>query len=53
MTDVPSTVPEPAPGAEAPGVSRAIYGMPMFATLAVRDIGAAVSWYTGGPGRER
>ena len=48
MTDIASPVPEPAAGARAPGVSRAIYGMPMFATLAARDIGATVSWYTGG-----
>ena len=48
MTDITSPVPEPAAGARAPGVSRAIYGMPMFATLAARDVGATVSWYTGG-----
>ena len=48
MTDITSPVPEPAAGARAPGVSCAIYGMPMFATLAARDIGATVSWYTGG-----
>ena len=48
MTDITSPVPEPAAGATAPGVSREIYGMPMFATLAARDIGATVSWYTGG-----
>jgi uncharacterized glyoxalase superfamily protein PhnB len=48
MTDITSPVPEPAAGVQAPGVSRAIYGMPMFATMAARDIGATVSWYTGG-----
>jgi len=48
MTDIASPVPEPSAGAKAPGISRAIYGMPMFATLAARDIGAAVAWYTGG-----
>jgi Glyoxalase/Bleomycin resistance protein/Dioxygenase superfamily len=48
MTDITSPVPDPVAGARAPGVSRAIYGMPMFATLAARDIGATVSWYTGG-----
>ena len=48
MTDIASPVPEPAAGARAPGVSRAIYGMPMFATLAARDVGATVSWSTGG-----
>jgi uncharacterized glyoxalase superfamily protein PhnB len=50
MTDITSPVPEPAAGAQAPGVSRAIYGMPMFATLTARDIGATVSWYTSGLG---
>jgi catechol 2,3-dioxygenase-like lactoylglutathione lyase family enzyme len=50
MTDLKSPVPDPAPGARAPGVSRAIYGMPMFATLLARDIGATVSWYTAGLG---
>lgn len=50
MTDFQSPVPDPAPGAKAPGVSRAIYGMPMFATLLVRDIRATVSWYTAGLG---
>lgn len=50
MTDFMSPVPDPAPGARAPGVSRAIYGMPMFATLLVRDIRATVSWYTEGLG---
>ena len=48
MTDIMSPVPEPAAGATSPGISRAIYGMPMFATLAARDIGATVAWYTGG-----
>jgi uncharacterized glyoxalase superfamily protein PhnB len=48
MTEIASPVPDPAAGATSPGVSRAIYGMPMFATLAARDIGAAVAWYTGG-----
>jgi len=33
MNDVPSPVPESAAGAEAPGISRAIYGMPMFASF--------------------
>jgi uncharacterized glyoxalase superfamily protein PhnB len=50
MTEITSPVPEPAARAKAPGVSRAVYGMPMFATLAARDIGATVSWYTGGLG---
>jgi hypothetical protein len=39
----------PCGPADAKGVdSRAIYGMPMFAALAGRDVGATVSWYTGG-----
>jgi len=50
MTDLKSPVPDPAPGAKAPGISRAIYGMPMFATLMARDIRATVSWYTTGLG---
>ena len=50
MTDVPSPVPAPGPGVSAPPVSRAIYGMPMFATLAVADIGATTSWYVDGLG---
>ena len=50
MTDLKSPVPDPAPGARAPGISCAIYGMPMFATLLARDIGATVSWYTAGLG---
>ena len=41
MTDIASPVPEPAAGAKSPGVSSAIYGMPMFATLAARDMGVA------------
>jgi catechol 2,3-dioxygenase-like lactoylglutathione lyase family enzyme len=50
MTDIPSPVPAPAAGAEPPPVSRAIYGMPMFATLLARDLDATVSWYTEGLG---
>jgi len=50
MTDVKSPVPAPAPGAKAPGISRAIYGMPMFATLLAGDIRATMSWYTAGLG---
>jgi uncharacterized glyoxalase superfamily protein PhnB len=50
MTDLKSPVPDPAPGAKAPGISRAIYGMPMFATLLARDIRATMSWYTAGLG---
>jgi len=48
MTDVPSPV--PMPGGSAPPISRAIYGMPMFATLLVADIARTTSWYTDGLG---
>ena len=48
MTDFPSPV--PMPGGSAPPISRAIYGMPMFATLLVADLGRTVSWYTDGLG---
>jgi catechol 2,3-dioxygenase-like lactoylglutathione lyase family enzyme len=50
MTEFPSPVPAPAAGAEPPPISRAIYGMPMFATLLARDLQATVSWYTDGLG---
>jgi len=50
MTETPSPVPAPAAGAQAPPISRAIYGMPMFATLQARDLAATVSWYTEGLG---
>ena len=50
MTELPSPVPAPAAGVQPPDISRAVYGMPMFATLAVRDMAATVSWYTGGLG---
>jgi uncharacterized glyoxalase superfamily protein PhnB len=50
MTDLRSPVPDPAAGARAPAISRAIYAMPMFATILARDIGATVSWYTAGLG---
>jgi catechol 2,3-dioxygenase-like lactoylglutathione lyase family enzyme len=50
MTDMQSPVPGPVAGAPAPGISRAIYGMPMFATLLAGDIRATVSWYTAGLG---
>lgn len=45
MTDLLSPVPPPAHDAESPGVSRAIYGMPMFVTLEVADLRAARDWY--------
>ena len=38
------------PGESAPPISRAIYGMPMFATLLVADLAATTSWYTDGLG---
>jgi catechol 2,3-dioxygenase-like lactoylglutathione lyase family enzyme len=50
MTETPSPVPAPAAGVQAPPISRAIYGMPMFATLQARDLAATVSWYTEGLG---
>jgi catechol 2,3-dioxygenase-like lactoylglutathione lyase family enzyme len=50
MSEVPSPVPAPAAGAEPPPVSRAIYGMPMFATLNAADLRATVSWYIAGLG---
>ncbi len=50
MSEVQSPVPAPAPGARAPGISRAIYGMPMFVTLLVSDVDATVSWYVEGLG---
>lgn len=50
MTELKSPVPDPGPGAKGPGISRAIYGMPMFATLLARDIRATESWYTVGLG---
>jgi hypothetical protein len=50
MTDIASPVPAPVAGAQAPPVSRAIYGMPMFATLLARDLAATVSWYVDGLG---
>lgn len=46
MTLFPSPVPPPTEGAQAPGISREIYGMPAFITLAAPDIAATVSWYT-------
>jgi catechol 2,3-dioxygenase-like lactoylglutathione lyase family enzyme len=46
MTLFPSPVPPPTEGAQAPGISREIYGMPAFITLAVTDVAATVDWYT-------
>ena len=50
MTDVASPVPSPTPGAAPPPISRSIYGMPMFATLAVADLELTTSWYVDGLG---
>jgi hypothetical protein len=44
-SEVQSPVPVPVPGARSPEISRALYGMPMFATLLASDLGATVSWY--------
>ena len=50
MADIASPVPTPAPGAQPPPISRAIYGMPMFATLLVADLERTTSWYVDGLG---
>lgn len=50
MNDHASPVPEPAAGRTGPGVSRAVYGMPMFATLAAADLDRTVSWFVDGLG---
>jgi catechol 2,3-dioxygenase-like lactoylglutathione lyase family enzyme len=50
MVPIPSPVPAPAHDAVAPGISRAIYGMPMFVTLVARDLDATTNWYTDGLG---
>ena len=50
MNDFESPVPAPVPGAQAPPVSHAVYGMPMFATLQATDLSATVSWYVDGLG---
>ena len=50
MSDLPSPVPVPGLGVAAPPISRAIYGMPMFATLLVADLDVAASWYVDGLG---
>jgi uncharacterized glyoxalase superfamily protein PhnB len=50
MNDILSPVPAPGPGVLAPPISQAIYGMPMFATLAVADLDLTTSWYTEGLG---
>ena len=50
MNDIPSPVPAPLPGAAPPPLSRAFYGMPMFATLLVADLERTTAWYTDGLG---
>lgn len=40
-----SPVPEPGPDAVAPGPFRGIYGMPMFVTLEVQDLGTAADFW--------
>ncbi|MEO6955978.1 MAG: VOC family protein [Antricoccus sp.] len=50
MTEIQSPVPTPGPGAAAPPIIRAIYGMPMFATIVVTDLQTTTSWYVDGLG---
>lgn len=50
MNEIPSPVPAPGRGVTAPPISRAIYGMPMFATLQVADVDRTISWYVDGLG---
>lgn len=50
MSDIASPVPTPAAGTPPPPISRAIYGMPMFATLLVGDLERTTSWYVDGLG---
>ena len=50
MTELASPVPAPVAGATSPGISRAIYGMPMFATLDATDLDRTVSWFVDGLG---
>ncbi len=50
MTDLASPVPPPAVGARSPGVSRDVYGMPMFTTFEVADLDATLRWYVDGLG---
>jgi uncharacterized glyoxalase superfamily protein PhnB len=50
MNDIPSPVPAPRPGVAPPPISRAVYGMPMFATLIVADLERTTSWYVEGLG---
>lgn len=50
MTKFISPVPIPGSDVSAPPITRAIYGMPMFATLLVTDLDATTSWYLDGLG---
>ncbi|MFC5994568.1 VOC family protein [Pseudonocardia hispaniensis] len=50
MSDILSPVPVPALDAQAPGISRAIYGMPMFVSLSAVDLDATLGWYVDGLG---
>ncbi len=50
MNEIESPVPEPVAGAKAPDITRAIYGMPAFATLLASDLDATLSWYVAGLG---
>lgn len=50
MDEIRSPVPAPGHDVVAPPISRAIYGMPMFATLQAADIDRTISWYTEGLG---
>jgi predicted enzyme related to lactoylglutathione lyase len=50
MNEIPSPVPAPGASVLPPPISRAIYGMPMFASLLVSDLQATISWYLDGLG---
>lgn len=50
MDAISSPVPAPSVDAQAPSISRAIYGMPMFVTLVATDVGRTVSWFVEGLG---
>ena len=50
MSVIQSPVPPPGAGTPARPPSRAIYAMPMFATVHTPDLSASESWYTQGLG---
>jgi hypothetical protein len=50
MTEYQSPVPFPAADATSPGVSRQIYGMPMFARIPVENPDASAAFWTGALG---